>query len=63
MTDLVKLFVILMALGIIVLYPLGILWAVNTIFGTGVPYTITTWGAAFLLVAVFSPVAYVGNRK
>jgi len=63
MSRLVMLFVILIVLGIVVLYPLGIIWSVNTLFAMEVPYTFKTWTAAFLLTAIFSPVAYVGKTK
>lgn len=63
MSDLVMLFVILIVLGIVVLYPLGIIWSVNALFATGVPYTFKTWMAAFLLTTIFSPAVYAGKTK
>jgi hypothetical protein len=33
--------------------PLALIWALNTLFGLSLPYTLTNWFAAFLLVAVF----------
>ena len=37
----------------IALVPLGILWALNTLFGLAIGYTIKTWLAALLLGMVF----------
>jgi len=41
----------LVVLGI--LWPLVLIWAVNTLFGFGIAYTFLNWLAAFILVLTF----------
>ena len=37
---------------ILVVSPLAAIWAVNTLFGTGIPFTFSTWLASAVLVVV-----------
>lgn len=30
--------------------PLMLIWAINSLFQTNIPYSVTTWGAMFVLV-------------
>jgi hypothetical protein len=46
-------FLVLLAGGLIVLAPLAMIWAVNTLFGTAIAFTFKTWLAAFLLSTPF----------
>jgi hypothetical protein len=47
-------FAIVVAVIALVFAPLGLIWAVNTLFGTGIAYALNTWFAALLLGALFS---------
>ena len=38
---------VIMILVMIIGSPFATIWAVNTLFGTGIPITLTTWLAAF----------------
>lgn len=50
--DLLKLAaVVLLIVAIIVLAPLALIWAMNTLFGLGIAYTFKTWVACGLLAA------------
>ena len=37
------------------LFPLAIIWAVNTLFGLGIEFTFWNWLAVVILQTVFSP--------
>lgn len=39
-------------IALIIVVPMISIWSVNTIFGTNIAYTISTWFAAFWLSAV-----------
>ena len=45
--------VILLAAVLIVLGPLAVLWALNTLFMLSIPYTFWTWLAVWILAGVF----------
>jgi hypothetical protein len=46
---------IVLLVGVAFLYgmPMGTLWAVNTLFGVTIPYTIKTWAAVMVLFMFF----------
>ena len=46
-------FFILMVVVLVIILPLVTIWAVNTLFGLGIEYTIWTWLASTWLSAVF----------
>ena len=41
--------IIVLALLVITLTPWLLVWAINALFGTGIPYTAKTWAAALIL--------------
>lgn len=41
--------IVLFALLVIMFFPLISIWAVNTLFGTAIPFTLATWFASFWL--------------
>ena len=45
-------FVIVLAVVLIVFLPLLSIWAVNTLFGTAIPFNVATWFASLWLSAV-----------
>lgn len=45
--------VIALILGLIVVLPVLGIWAVNTLFATGIAYTFWNWLAMFVLMAIF----------
>jgi hypothetical protein len=56
MSDFAKLIMIVAAVLLIVgLFPLAVIWALNTLFGLAIEYTVWTWLAAVVLSSVISP--------
>jgi len=52
---LLQIFLAFAILAVIVVgLPLGAVWAVNTLFGLGIAYTVKTWVASLLLMVFFS---------
>ena len=50
--DILKVVVIvLVVVGLLWLVPLLMIWSINTLFNTGIPYTLSTWFAAFVLTS------------
>ena len=50
MLDTVKFFALLvLILALIVIGPLLTIWALNTLFATGIEYTLTNWAAVVVL--------------
>ena len=45
--------IVIFIVALVALGPLVVIWALNTIFGLGIAYTIWTWLAMIILVAVF----------
>jgi hypothetical protein len=45
-------------IAVILLVPFALVWMLNTLFGTGLDYTLKTWLAALILGALFS-----GNQR
>lgn len=62
---LLKLFFGLLLISVAVIVgPLLILWALNTLFpAVAIPYTWQTWASAFILSAPFSAGAFGRTRK
>jgi len=57
------LLVALAGLGLILLWPLAVIWSVNTLFGTVIPMEFRTWLAVVVLVTVLRvPTAYSEKR-
>ena len=44
---------IVLAILIVILSPLVFIWAINTLFPLVIPYTFTTWCAAFIVICLF----------
>jgi len=53
-----KLFVAIIVIAIVIAVPFGIIWSINTLFATGIPFTLKTWGAALILAGSVG-----GNRS
>jgi hypothetical protein len=47
--------VLLLIVAAIIFGPLLTIWAINTLFGTQIPFTLSTWFAALLLGGCFYP--------
>lgn len=56
-----KILLVLLILAIVILLPLAIIWSMNTLFLLGIPYTIATWAATFVLTSIFSK--YKGSKN
>lgn len=46
------LFMLLAGVFILVWWPFGVVWSLNTLFGTGIPYNFSTWAATVVLVTM-----------
>lgn len=44
--------VVLFALLLLVVWPLAVIWSINTLFGTNIPMNLHTWVAVAVLVSV-----------
>jgi hypothetical protein len=49
--------VVILVVALVILGPLAIIWALNTLFGLGIAYTFWTWLAVLVLSATIG-----GNR-
>lgn len=47
-------FIIALVIGLVIIIPLGAIWAFNTLFGTVIAFTLKNWFAAFILTSVVS---------
>lgn len=47
---------------LVILWPLVIVWALNTIFGLGIAYTFWTWLAMLILTGTFSRATVKANE-
>jgi hypothetical protein len=47
----------------LVLFPFGIIWAGNTLFGLGIPYTLKTWVASLIVWTLFGSSAAGSSSK
>jgi hypothetical protein len=47
----VAIFALLVA--VVVFAPLALIWAINTLFVTNIPYTLTTWAASLIISSIF----------
>jgi len=45
----------LLTFAVVVLGPFALIWSVNTLFATGIVYSVKTWTAALILFAPISP--------
>ena len=52
-----------LAIAIIILTPLAVIWALNTLFNLGIAYNFWTWLAMAVLTGTFGKTDYVKNRK
>lgn len=47
-------FIALIVSVLAIFVPLGLIWALNTLFQLGIAYTLKTWAAALILIILFS---------
>jgi hypothetical protein len=40
-------------IAVFAFWPFALIWAVNTLFATGIEYTFWTWLAAFIMIVAF----------
>lgn len=55
-------FVIVLAVVLIAFLPLLSIWAVNTLFGTAIPFNVATWFASLWLGIVLGGAKAVGSK-
>jgi len=46
----------LLIISVIVFFPLLLIWALNALFTLGMPYTLKTWAASFIIGIYFASV-------
>lgn len=44
--------VVVLSILFIVWWPLAVIWSLNTLFDTGIPYRMDTWASVFVLVTI-----------
>lgn len=49
-----RVFILLYIIFVFILWPVALIWAINTIFDLGIIVTMKTWLAASVLIFVFS---------
>lgn len=49
-TTLIAIFVLLLTVFVL-LWPLAVIWALNTLFGFSIPFTLWTWVACWIVIA------------
>jgi hypothetical protein len=52
-----------LVIAIVILTPLAVIWALNTLFNLGIAYNFWTWLAMAVLTGTFGKTDYVKNRK
>lgn len=53
MRDLPKIVgIVALVIGLVAFVPLVLIWSLNTLFGLGIGYSLSTWAAAFVLAAL-----------
>ena len=52
-----------LVIAIVILIPLAVIWALNTLFNLGIAYNFWTWLAMAVLTGTFGKTDYVKNRK
>ena len=45
---------IVLAVGLVVIYPIAVIWSLNLLFGLTIPFTFNTWCATMILIGVFT---------
>jgi hypothetical protein len=53
MKEFVIAILIVFVLNIIALYPIAVIYSMNTIFNLSIPFTLKTWMCTFLLLSIF----------
>lgn len=43
---------LILSLLLVALWPLAVVWSINTLFGTSIPYNLSTWAATVVLVTI-----------
>lgn len=57
-----SLILVLIAIALIITGPLLVIWAINTIFGLGIEFTIWTWIAVVILVGAIRSDINISNK-
>jgi hypothetical protein len=45
---------IVLVVGLAVIYPIAVIWSLNTLFGLTIPFTFINWCATMVLIGVFT---------
>lgn len=49
MRNTITVFLVVLVVVLVVTAPIALIWALNTLFGLGIAYTVKTWAAALIL--------------
>jgi len=44
--------ILILSFLLILFWPLAVIWSLNTLFDTGIPYSLRTWAATVALVTI-----------
>ncbi len=58
-----KSMLVILIICLIIIWPVVIIWALNTVFNLGIAYTFKTWIAVFILMVVFNNSKKAAKRK
>jgi hypothetical protein len=62
--DIIKyIFVVCLAVGVFILYPIAVIWALNTVFGLSIKYTVWSWFGVLILHIFFQGNAIISFNK
>ena len=50
-------------IGLIALWPLAIIWSLNTLFSQGIAYTFSNWLAALVLLTLFGSAKVTSSKS
>ena len=57
------LFILVVVIAIVILAPLAVIWALNTLFALGIAYNFWTWLAVLVLTATFGKANVKVNKE
>lgn len=62
MKDMNDVTIVLLGLAALILVPLAAIWSVNTLFGAGIVYSLSTWAASLVLVWLVAKSSSTGSK-
>jgi len=50
--DAVEIRLVLLVIFVVIFFPIGVIWALNVLFGLTIPITLKTWAAILILILI-----------